>query len=74
MILDSLENCDLYSSCHRDFSLAFEILKGAIQDNLPPAKYELGDAEKNVFFTASVQEYETKAREEGKFEAHQKIY
>ena len=71
MILDSLKNCDLYTSCHRDFSLAFEILKGAIQDNLPPAKYELGDTEKEVFFTVSVQEYETKSRDEGKFEAHQ---
>lgn len=72
MILDKMENCTLYASCHKDFSLAFEILKGAVKDDLPPAKYELGDAEKGVFFTVSVQEYQTKSAEEGKFEGHQK--
>ena len=71
MILDKMENRALYTSCHKDFFLAFEILKGAVEDDLPPAKYELGDAEKNVFFTVSVQEYQTKPAEEGKFEGHQ---
>ena len=47
MILDKMENCALYTSCHKDFFLAFEILKGAVEDDLPPAKYNLGAQVRN---------------------------
>ena len=71
MILDKMENRSLYEGCHRSFALAFEVLRGAVEDQLPVGKYELGDFNKGVSFTVSVQEYRTHLREEGKFEGHQ---
>ena len=66
MILDLVENCERYYGVHKKFREAFEFIKKAIQDDLPVGKYEI-DGE-NVY--ASVQEYDTKAPSDGKFEGH----
>ena len=70
MILDKMENYALYTSCHKDFDLAFGMLEEAVKDDLPVGKYELGNTQRNVALVVSVQEYETKPREERKFEGH----
>lgn len=70
MILDKLENQGLYITCHKDFDLAFGIIEEAVKDNLPAGKYELGDIKRGVTLIVSVQEYETRPREERKFEGH----
>ncbi len=74
MILDKMENCALYRAIHKNFPSAFGFIEDAVKDDLPPAKYQLWDTAKKEreSLWASVQEYETKPRQERKFEGHQK--
>ncbi|MBE7044099.1 MAG: DUF386 domain-containing protein [Ruminococcaceae bacterium] len=68
MIFDKLEQSSLYYGVHERFEAAFAFIKKAEEENLPVGKYELDG--KNLY--AIVQEYTTKAEEEGKFEGHEK--
>ena len=72
MILDKLENKNLYTALHENFKIAFDMIEGAVEDQLPVGKYESKDTEKGEDLWISVQEYETRCREERKFEGHQK--
>ena len=66
MVLDSLTNCELYASLHKNFSPAFAFIRKAIAENLPAGKYELDG--KDLY--ASVQEYDSKLPTVAKAEAH----
>ena len=68
MIIDYLENSQLYEGIHPLFKKAFDGLSELIERDAEPGKYEIdGD---NVF--AIVSEYATAAPEEKLFEAHRK--
>ena len=68
MIADNLNNFALYNNVHKNFAPAFEFIKKATAENLPVGRYELdGD---NLF--ALVQEYDSKAVDVAKNEAHQR--
>ncbi len=68
MIVDKLENANLYTSHSVSLAKAFEILKDSSLADKDPGKYEVdGD---NLFYL--VNRYTTKPLEECKFEAHQK--
>jgi YhcH/YjgK/YiaL family protein len=68
MIIDKIENCQLYYGAHPNFEKAFAFIKKALAENLPVGKYELDG--KNLF--ASVQEYNTKEEQLARFEGHEK--
>ena len=68
MIVDSLNNSKLYFDGESLFGKGFEFIKKAVAENYPVGKYEI-DGDK-VY--AMVQEYNTKATTEGRFEAHRK--
>jgi len=74
MILDQLKNACLYTPCHENFDFAFGFIEDAVRENFEPGKYELWNTSKSrrEALWLSVQEYETKPREERKFEGHQK--
>ncbi|MBE5821159.1 MAG: DUF386 domain-containing protein [Clostridiales bacterium] len=68
MVLDKLNNSNMYYVLNDKFENAFEFIKKATKENLPVGKYEIdGD---NLY--GLVQEYTTKLEEEGKFEGHRK--
>ncbi len=71
MILDKMKNRALYEACHKNFSFAFDFIEDAVKNNFVPGKYELWDTNQEALWI-SVQEYETRPREERKFESHQK--
>lgn len=73
MILDKIQNRALYEALHKNFGFAFDMIEGAVEDGLPVGKYEFKDMGKvsGKELWISVQEYETKPREEKKFEGHQ---
>lgn len=64
MIIDKLQNCELYYGAHKNFQAAFDFVKKAVSENLPAGKYEIDG--KALY--ASIQEYETKLV--SKSEAH----
>lgn len=64
MIVDKLQNCELYYGAHERFPAAFDFLKKAVSENLPAGKYEL---EGNALY-ANIMEYDTKLV--SKAEAH----
>lgn len=66
MIIDLLSNARLYTSLNARFKTAFDYLKETDLINLPLGRYELDG--KNCF--VNVEEYETKERDRGKWEAH----
>ena len=66
MIFDHVKNCEQYYSLHKNFEKAFDFIKRAVAENLPVGKYEIDG--KDLY--ASVQEYQAKAPEDGKFEGH----
>ena len=68
MILDKIENSDLYSNLNDRIALAFEYIQSTDLANTENGTYEIDG--KNVF--AMVQDYHTKPWEEGKVEAHHK--
>lgn len=68
MIVDKITNFALYTALHENLPKAFDFIKRALEENLPAGRYEIeGDA-----LYASVQEYETHAAEEAKFEGHRR--
>lgn len=68
MIADIIENAQNYYNLGKNFEKGFEFLKTMDLKNLENGRYEIdGD---NIF--VSIQDYQTKQENEGKFEAHQK--
>ncbi|MFT8315288.1 MAG: YhcH/YjgK/YiaL family protein [Clostridium sp.] len=68
MILDKLENIDLYANVNSNFEEAFKFLKDNDLEKLTDGKHEI-DSDK-VY--ASVQSYTTKNNSENKWESHEK--
>ena len=66
MIFDNIKNCKLYYNVNEGFEKAFDFIKKACAEKLPVGKYEIDG--KNLY--AMVQEYDSKAPENAKFEAH----
>ena len=66
MIFDNLKNCKTYYGVHPKFEKAFSFIDKAFSENLEVGKYEIDG--KNLY--AMVQEYNSKAPEDAKFEAH----
>ncbi len=66
MIVDVLENKELYYGVHKNMKPAFEFIEKAVKENLEVGRYELDG--KNLF--ALVQEYDSKT--EAKWEYHRK--
>ena len=70
MIVDSLDNADLYRNIHPLLGRAFDFLRGTDLSELDCGRHPLdGD---RLF--ALVQEYETKPAEQGEWEAHRKYW
>lgn len=67
MILDKLENADHYSGISENLKKGFNFLKITDLSNLEAGRYEIDG--KNVF--ALVSEYDSKAHQECRLEAHQ---
>ena len=67
MILDKIENADLYSCISENLKKGFDFLKNTDFSNLEVGRYEIDG--KNVF--ALVSEYESKAHQDCRLEAHQ---
>lgn len=68
MIADTLDNAELYYNLHRNLKKAFEFIFDYVKNNKPAGRYEIEGEE--VF--ALVQEYETCAENEKKWESHEK--
>ena len=66
MIIDTLKNCKCYYGVNERFEKSFDFIKKACEENLSVGKYEIDG--KNIY--AMVQEYNSKAPEDAKFEAH----
>ncbi|MDD3840289.1 MAG: YhcH/YjgK/YiaL family protein [Clostridia bacterium] len=68
MIIDRLENKNLYSGLGNNVAKALDFLKNSDFSNMSPGRYEI-DGE-DVF--AMVSEYQTKPKQEGVWEAHRR--
>ena len=68
MILDTLENYQLYTSINERIAKGFDFLRTTDLDSLPSGKH---DIEGDTIF-ALVQEYQTKPLEDCKLESHKK--
>lgn len=68
MIIDRITNAHLYASLSPAFKQAFDYLQQTDLATLANGKYEI-DSE-NMY--VSVQEYDTKPKEQGKWEAHRR--
>jgi biofilm protein TabA len=68
MILDRIDNAQLYLGLHAGFARAFEILTDKTLSQKQDGKYAV-DGEK-IYYT--IQRYTTKPLSEGKLEAHRK--
>jgi YhcH/YjgK/YiaL family protein len=67
MILDKLENADIYSGISENLKKGFDFLKNTDLSKIEIGRYEMDG--KNVF--ALVSEYDTKKPEDCRLEAHQ---
>ena len=68
MIIDKIENADLYKNLGERIKKSIDYIRGTDLKKLQPGRYEI-DAD-NIF--ALISEYHTKAESEGKLEAHKK--
>ena len=68
MIIDKIENAKLYSGINSKIGQAFDYINKTDLSQIPLGKHEIDSDE--VF--ALVQEYETKDKDESKFEGHHK--
>ena len=68
MIIDQLKNAPFYFSVAKGLATAFHYLQNTDLTKVPPGKYEIDGS--NVY--ALVQEYETKSKEMGRWEAHRR--
>ena len=68
MIIDQLKNAALYFGTHFRMEEALRYLQKTDFSKVEPGKYEIDEA--NIF--ALIQQYDTKAKEKGRWEAHRK--
>ena len=68
MIIDKIENANIYKNLGERITKAFDYIKSTDLKNLQQGKYEIEG--KNIF--AMISEYQTKPESEGKLEAHKK--
>ncbi|MDI6756258.1 MAG: YhcH/YjgK/YiaL family protein [Thermodesulfobacteriota bacterium] len=68
MIIDRIENASMYYGVNKRLAAAFDYLKNTDFSKIEPGKYEIDGS--HVF--ALVQQYETKLKEKGRWEAHRK--
>lgn len=68
MIIDVLENAQLYAGLHSRIELGLSFLKSNNFSEMEPGKYEIDG--KNVF--ALVQAYQTKPKDAGVWESHRR--
>lgn len=68
MIIDQLKNASLYFGMSEKLATALRYLQNADISNVKPGKYEIDGS--NIY--ALVQQYETKPRENGFWEAHRR--
>lgn len=68
MIIDKLENYNIYLGIHNNLIDAFKYLKNLDIDCIQPEKYEI----KNDELYAIISEYETSDADEGLWESHKK--
>ena len=68
MIIDRIENAALYYPIHARFERAFKHIHQIDIETIPHGRYELDGESMYVL----VQEYNTKLKEEGKWEAHRR--
>jgi YhcH/YjgK/YiaL family protein len=68
MILDRIENAHLYFAVHKRFQQAFEYIAKIDIHTIPVGRHEIDGA--NLY--ALVQEYDTKLKEQAKWEAHRR--
>ncbi len=66
MIIDHLQNASQYTGTDKRLATALKYLQDTDLANTPPGRYEIDGSD--VF--ALVQEYESKPRDKGKWEAH----
>jgi len=68
MIIDRLEKASLYREVHQRLAAAFDYLQKTDLDKITPGTYEIEGRKVYVM----VQQYETKPKEKGRWEAHRK--
>ena len=68
MIIDQLTNSSLYLGVHKRLAVAFDYLRKTDLAKVEPGTYEIDG--RKVY--AMVQQYETKIKEKGRWEAHRK--
>ena len=68
MIVDKIENAELYSILGERIKKSFNYIRQTDFKMLQPGRYDIDD--NNIF--ALISEYQTKAESEGKLEAHKK--
>lgn len=66
MIFDNIKNCEMYYGVNPKFKKAFEFIKKAVEENVEVGKYEIEG--KDIY--ASVQNYDSKLKENSSFEGH----
>ena len=68
MIIDRLKNASLYFDLHKRLKAAFNYLQNTDFSELEPGRYEVEGT--NIY--ALVQQYESKPKEKGRWEAHRR--
>jgi len=68
MIIDTIKNAPLYYATHANFKRAFEYIDSIDTASIPAGRYEIDGTAMYVL----VQEYNTKLKEDGKWEAHRR--
>ncbi len=68
MIIDRLEKASLYQGVHKRLAMAFDYLQKTDLGKIAPGTYEIEGRKVYVM----VQQYETKLKEKGRWEAHRK--
>ena len=66
MIIDQLKNISLYFGINENLTIALRYLQNINLSNISPGRYEIDGSK----IYALIQEYETKPREKGLWEAH----
>lgn len=68
MIIDRLKNASLYFGLHKRLAVAFSYLQNTDFAEVEPGRYEVEGA--NIYVL--VQQYESKPKEKGRWEAHRR--
>ena len=66
MIFDNIKNCKMYYGVNPKFQKAFAFIQKAVEEKFEVGKYEIDGKE----IYASVQNYDSKLKENSKFEGH----